>query len=132
MLTKMLLYKKVLKIQGGQNFNWGIFWQLKAWYWKGWIFLNYSQTSLSRTRWDWFKTWDIRVFKISRVNYLKDKWLGLSNHLSNVFEILVFEIPKFNCICFLSCFITSLLILYITFVYFISFQISFKFYLWWK
>lgn len=61
---------------------------------------KYSQTLLSWTGWDYIlKLRDIQVFKILRVKYFKNKWLGLKNHcnISFVFEISVFEIPKFNC-----------------------------------
>lgn len=37
---------------------------------------NYSQTLLSRSRWYCLKFRDIRVFEISGVKYLKNKWLG--------------------------------------------------------
>lgn len=58
--------------------------------------LEYSRTSLSQTRWNCLKT---SIYQ-SIWEYLKDKWLGLTNQLdtSIVFEITVFEIPKCNCI----------------------------------
>lgn len=64
--------------------------------------LDYSQTSLSQIKWDWLKTLRYGVFDISRVNYLKYKKLGLTNHfdITIVFEISVSEISKFNSIIF--------------------------------
>lgn len=42
----------------------------------------------------------LKNFEISRVKYLYNKGLGLTNHfdIGIVFEISVFQISKFNCI----------------------------------
>jgi hypothetical protein len=41
---------------------------------------------------------DIRRFEVSRVKYLRPKWLAPPNHfsISMVFKISVLKIPKFN------------------------------------
>lgn len=46
----------------------------------------------------------LKNFEILRVKYLKNKWLGLTNHfdISIVFKISVFEILKINCCCMIS------------------------------
>lgn len=58
----------------------------------------YSQTLLSRTRWDCLKTLKYLNIRDIECKILKNNWLGLTNpfHKSIVFDISVFEISMFN------------------------------------